>query len=146
MINYLGRRRRSSSTGGGVVGEAVLVHDPIRLGAARGTPLVEDERLLEPDHPLGVGGAPDGSVRPRGLPEPALRRPVRPPAAACLPVPRHEEVPLPFPDLRHPCTHTVHPSRVSVSPVVLDCLMVTSCSRAVLVTYREGPRGRGGRC
>ena len=104
-IHYLGRRRCScSAAGAGAgVGEAVLVHDPIRLGAPRGAPLVEDERLLEPDHPLGVGAAPDGPVRPRGLPEPALRRPVRPPAAAGLPVPRHEEVPLPLPDLRHRC-------------------------------------------
>jgi hypothetical protein len=102
-LDYLGRRRRSGAAGGGVVGEAVLVHDPVRLGAARGAPLVEDERLLEPDHPLGVAGAPDGPVRPRGLPEPALRRPVRPPAAAGLAVARHEEVPLPLADLRHRC-------------------------------------------
>jgi hypothetical protein len=101
---YLGMRRRCAAGGEAELGEAVLVHDPVGLGAAGRAARVEDESLLEPDHPLGVGRAADGLVRPRRLPEPVLRRPVRPPAAAGLAVPRHEEVPLPLPDLRHRCT------------------------------------------
>jgi hypothetical protein len=88
---------------GGVVRQAVLVHDPVGLGASRRAALVVDERLLEPDEPLRVGGAAHGAVRPRGLPEPSLRRTARPAAAAGLlirPVARHEEVPLPLADAR----------------------------------------------
>jgi hypothetical protein len=88
-------RRRCAAGGEAELGEAVLVHDPVGLGAAGRAARVEDERLLEPDHPFGVGRAADGPVRPGRLPEPVLRRPVRSPAAAGLAVPRHEEVPLP---------------------------------------------------
>jgi hypothetical protein len=138
LLDYLGRRRG----GGGVVGEAVLVHDPVRLGAARGAPLVEDERLPEPDHPLGVGGAPDGSVRPRGLPEPALRRPVRPPTAAGLPVARHEEVPLPLPDLRHRCRNHASPSVSDRSLARSSSLSTRTHARAHELLFAWNPGWR----
>lgn len=97
--NYLGRGcRRSGSVVG--VGEAVLVHDPVGLGAAGRAALVVDEGLLEADEALGVGGAADGPVGAGGLPEAPLRRPARPPPVRLPPVPRHVEVPL---SLAYPC-------------------------------------------
>uniref|UniRef100_A0A0D9WUB1 Uncharacterized protein n=1 Tax=Leersia perrieri TaxID=77586 RepID=A0A0D9WUB1_9ORYZ len=88
----------------GGVGEAILVHDPVGLGATWRAPLVVDERLLEPDQLLRVGGATDGSVRPGRLPEPVLRRAARPAAGggSVLPcagaVAGDEEVPLALAD------------------------------------------------
>ena len=42
-------------------GAAVLVHDPVGLGATWRAALVVDERLLEPDEALGVAGAAHGA-------------------------------------------------------------------------------------
>lgn len=93
------RRRWAGRRRGALVGQAVLIHDPVRLRPARGPPLVVHQRLLQPNQPFRVGCAPDGPVGPGRLPEPPLGRPVGPPTVGLLPVPRHEKVPLPLANL-----------------------------------------------
>uniref|UniRef100_A0A0A9D3X3 NAC1 n=1 Tax=Arundo donax TaxID=35708 RepID=A0A0A9D3X3_ARUDO len=85
---------RSLLGGGGAagVGEAVLVHDPVRLDPTRRPPGVEDERLLDPQR-----AAPrrDGLVGAGGLPVPVPGGAVGSGPVGVLAVPGREEVPLP---------------------------------------------------
>jgi hypothetical protein len=76
---------------GAGVGEAVLVHDPLRLDPARRLAVVEHERLLDADRPATVL---HGLVRSRGLPVPRPGGAVGAGALGVLAVPRREEVPL----------------------------------------------------
>lgn len=71
--------------------EPVLVHDPVGLLAVGSPSPVEDEGLPHPDLLLGV---PYALVPPRRLPEPRIRRSVRPRAGRVLPILVAEEVPL----------------------------------------------------
>jgi hypothetical protein len=83
-------------------GEAVLVHDPVGLGALGRAALVEDERLLDADALVGrrAAAAVDGLVGAGGLPVAGARGAVRPDPVRVLAVPRAEEVPLPVPVIR----------------------------------------------
>lgn len=73
--------------------QAKLVHHPIGLDAFRGPAFVEHKRLLEPDALRALRRV-YGPVRPRGLPKPGPRDPVRPRTIPVLPVPRAVEIPL----------------------------------------------------
>ena len=77
------------------------MHDPLSLGAPRGAPLIEDERLLDADLLPAAPGGQDRFVRAGGLPvPPARRRPVRPVARRVLAGPLGEEVPpAPLPEV-----------------------------------------------
>nr|ACN34811.1 unknown [Zea mays] len=74
-------------------GEAVLVHDPVGLGAPGRAALVEDERLLDADA-LAGGGVVDGLVGAGGLPVAGAGGAVGADAVGVLAVPRAEEVVL----------------------------------------------------
>ena len=76
-----------------VGGEAVLVHDPVGLGALGRAALVEDERLLDADA-LAGGAALDGLVGAGGLPVAGPCGAVRADPVWVLAVARAEEVPL----------------------------------------------------
>nr|ACN28671.1 unknown [Zea mays] len=76
-------------------GEAVLVHDPLRLDPARRLAVVEHERLLDPRRPALVL---HGLVRARGLPVARPGGAVGAGAVGVLAVPRREEVPLAAPE------------------------------------------------
>jgi hypothetical protein len=87
----------------GVAGEAVLLHDPVGLGALGRAAHVEDERLLDADA-LAGDGAVDGLVGAGGLPVAGARGAVRPDPVRVLAVARAEEVPLLVPVRRLGCT------------------------------------------
>jgi hypothetical protein len=78
---------------GGGEAEAVLVHDPVGLGAPGRAALVEDERLLDADA-LAGGAVVDGLVGAGGLPVAGARRAVGADAVGVLAVARAEEVVL----------------------------------------------------
>lgn len=87
--------------------QAVLIHHPVRFPATWRPPLVEDERLLRPQHLLRIRRAQYLLVGASRLPEAILGGPVRPAAAAVPPVAGHEEVPFPLAvDPREACIYT----------------------------------------
>ena len=88
-----------------VGGEAVLVHDPVGLGALGRAAPVEDERLLDADA-LAGGAALDGLVSAGGLPVAGSCGAVRPDPVWVLAVARAEEVPLLVPVRCPGCSNT----------------------------------------
>jgi hypothetical protein len=80
-----------------VIGEAVLVHDPVGLDAPGRLAPVEHEGLLDPDV-LAGGSGQDGLVGAGGLPVPGPGGAVGPGAVEVLALPRAEEVPLLLPE------------------------------------------------
>ena len=76
---------------------AVLVHDPVGLGALGRAPLVEHEHLLDADHLGAGGGEGDGLVGASGLPVAGAGGAVGADAVGILTVPRLKKYPSPSP-------------------------------------------------
>lgn len=80
-----------STSGDGVVVEAVLVHEPVGAHSIGRTTEVVHEHLLHADGGVVVH---DGAILHHGLPEPGPRRLVQPKTVGVLSVPWSEQVPL----------------------------------------------------
>jgi hypothetical protein len=107
-VEVLKRFKAESTRAVLVLGQAVLVHDPLRLAAARGLPCVEHERFLEANA-ARVVCASHGPVRARGLPVAGSGDAVGAGAVGVLLITRAEEEPLALTlHERHRCSHAVN--------------------------------------
>lgn len=132
FLCYLGGRE------GWFGAKAKLVHDPVSLLSSRGSPPVENQRLLHPDQ-LGYDAAEDLLILPSRFPVPGLGRPVCPRSCRVLPVPMAEEVPLIFSNLRLPWRQKL--SRHTKQRRTLTHLLSSQMGRE-RKCYPEGPMAR----
>lgn len=94
--------------GDAILGQAVLVHDPVGLDSLGSTALVENQSLLDADlnGRLHVLGPVNWFVSPRGFPVSGARRSIRPSSVRVLAIARAEKVPFPLSEYRLVCKRT----------------------------------------
>lgn len=83
------------------VRKAVLIHDPIGLGATGGSATVEDKGLAKAQETFGLGEGVNMAVRPGGLPKALLGCTVGPSTTTLFSITGHKEVPLTFANVGH---------------------------------------------